>query len=968
MRLAKINKYRNAIATAASRELWYSELALDTSTAVGTTGIAVDSKHLYVKSANGTSLQALNISNPGKTGFQAPCLLNASSNIIDWNTALYDECLVVAGDSQGVVTVWKDHSESIRLQAHPASCRSAQFLPTVPGLLVSAADKEVKIWNADAVSKRAIWEATSASTINSVAIKGDGQLLAASTNDGTFAIYDPRQGSASHGVATGSSTTFHTPGRPTHALWLGEKPFLITTGMTKMRERSAALWDQRNPLRPLASLTLQQSTKPLIPLLDEDTSLVYLAEKGDCTIRWADADPSSSAPLTELGSVVLGQQISGCALLPKHQLDVMSGEIARLYAVVGSCGTGVGGAVVPISHVAPRRTYLDFHSDLFPDTRAPVPAQTCDQWMAHEAVCVPRISLDPSKMMDSLRELQKACSATGSQDSIVGDSAKKEGSLDKTNFLMSKQQQPGQSQIADGSASRTSCTDSEPEQDAESANSSGLASTQPNVRLNKSVSEPRQKVVASQKPPQTPSKRVWKLDQEPRGKFRYLEGVIYKPSEHFANIHDVDQRFSQENDPIKASPEFIAFACAGTGGKVAVLRRDSPGRVPENPAMIVHGAGIVAMEFDPFDSAVIATAGIDNKLQLWRIPDAPLNDESFFELEEYIHVTADRIHQIRFHPWVQGIVSILVSDGGAQAIYVYNGLMMLFAIGKTEEGIHSFAWSPDGERIALTTKKSKQVRVYDAHTQELLGTGEGMESVRPSRLVWVDNSYVCLSGFGSGSKRQIAIYSVDSLAKPIAKKTIDVGPGLLVPFADPDTNIIFLDDRGSRLTHAFEIVGSDLIELPKLVAVQPSLGMAVLPKRYANIAKCELLRAYRLNANSIESIGFRVPRKRPDYFQDDIYPCTLDWGTPAIDAALWIDGVAATPNRIDLCPQGMKPLSQAPSEPIPTRTPNMQSEVKEDNTKDTIKAMLGRVDISDNDDGDNSDTRNDGSDSDWGSE
>ncbi|KAJ2682835.1 hypothetical protein GGH99_004578, partial [Coemansia sp. RSA 1285] len=738
------------------------------------------------------------------------------------------------------------------------------------------ADKEVKIWNADAVSKRAIWEATSASTINSVAIKGDGQLLAASTNDGTFAIYDPRQGSASHGVATGSSTTFHTPGRPTHALWLGEKPFLITTGMTKMRERSAALWDQRNPLRPLASLTLQQSTKPLIPLLDEDTSLVYLAEKGDCTIRWADADPSSSAPLTELGSVVLGQQIGGCALLPKHQLDVMSGEIARLYAVVGSCGTGVGGAVVPISHVAPRRTYLDFHSDLFPDTRAPVPAQTCDQWMAHEAVCVPRISLDPSKMMDSLRELQKACSATGSQDSIVGDSAKKEGSLDKTNFLMSKQQQPGQSQIADGSAS--------------------------------------------------------------------------------------------QNDPIKASPEFIAFACAGTGGKVAVLRRDSPGRVPENPAMIVHGAGIVAMEFDPFDSAVIATAGIDNKLQLWRIPDAPLNDESFFELEEYIHVTADRIHQIRFHPWVQGIVSILVSDGGAQAIYVYNGLMMLFAIGKTEEGIHSFAWSPDGERIALTTKKSKQVRVYDAHTQELLGTGEGMESVRPSRLVWVDNSYVCLSGFGSGSKRQIAIYSVDSLAKPIAKKTIDVGPGLLVPFADPDTNIIFLDDRGSRLTHAFEIVGSDLIELPKLVAVQPSLGMAVLPKRYANIAKCELLRAYRLNANSIESIGFRVPRKRPDYFQDDIYPCTLDWGTPAIDAALWIDGVAATPNRIDLCPQGMKPLSQAPSEPIPTRTPNMQSEVKEDNTKDTIKAMLGRVDISDNDDGDNSDTRNDGSDSDWGSE
>ncbi|KAJ2380680.1 Coronin-7 [Coemansia sp. RSA 2559] len=143
--------------------------------------------------------------------------------------------------------------------------------------------------------------------------------------------------------------------------------------------------------------------------------------------------------------------------------------------------------------------------------------------------------------------------------------------------------------------------------------------------------------------------------------------------------------------------------------------------------------------------------------------------------------------------------------------------------------------------------------------------------------------------------------------------------------------------------------------------------MAVLPKRYANIAKCEVLRAFRLNEQSIESIGFRVPRKRPEYFQDDIFTNTLDWETPGVDAVSWIGGAAAKPNYIDLCPQGMTPLSQAPPEPIRRRTFEIQTEDNADNTKDTIKAMLGRVD---DDDGDNGspDPKEDGSESDWDSE
>ncbi|KAJ2740431.1 hypothetical protein GGI20_005810, partial [Coemansia sp. BCRC 34301] len=426
-------------------------------------------------------------------------------------------------------------------------------------------------------------------------------------------------------------------------------------------------------------------------------------------------------------------------------------------------------------------------------------------------------------------------------------------------------------------------------------------------------------------------------------------GYAYRPSDHFTGLPELNARFPQENDPLRVSAKFIAFSCAGVGGQVAVIRRDSPGRVPARLARIIHGADVVSMEFDPFDAAVLATAGADCKLQMWRIPDTPLNGESLFELEECTHVMADRVHQVRFHPCAKGIVAVLASDAGHQAIYVYHGPVLHYTIGKCEDGIHSFAWSPSGELIALTTKKSKQVRVYDAHTQELLGKGPSMNSIRPCRIAWLGDEHICLAGFGLGSQRELSVYNSGNLSRLVAKAAIDIGPGVLVPIVDSDCNVIYLDDRGSRLTHAFELVDGRLVELSKFESAQPSLGMAALPKAYANVAKCELLRFWRLCPHSVESVGFRVPRKRPEYFQDDIFPDTIDCTMPSVDAAAWISGLAATPRLIRLCPQGMIELSEAPPEIVHRRVFATKEAEQADNTNAAIEAMLSRVDGSDDD-------------------
>ncbi|KAJ2749610.1 hypothetical protein GGI19_005569, partial [Coemansia pectinata] len=822
----------------------------------------------------------------------------------------------------------------------------------------------LKLWSIDSAVSTAIWQTTVASATHSISVRGDGALVAVSTSSGTCTIYDPRQPASS---LVGTTAAFHAADRPTRVSWLGEKPYLLSTGLTKMRERSAALWDQRSLARPLASLLLQPSTKPLLPLFDEDTQLAYLVEKGDSLVRWVDADPSSAKPLSELGSVSLPAQITGCALLPKRRLKVMNGEIARVHLVVENPGAGIGASVVPVAHVAPRRSYLDFHGDLFPDTRAPLPAQTLNQWMANEDAIVPRMSLDPAKTEESLASLRRArgvyipTTNVSSSHVLIPDPVPVCSISTTTGHKDEKDKAVNCKQ----SSSNLVCTQTvEPplvpklEPTATLTPSSVASKCTATLGAGSEGTETITTADPSLEQPNISTTR--RLFSKPdHARFKYLEGFPYRPTDHFTSLPELNTRFPQENDPLRASAKFIAFSCAGVGGQVGVVCRDSPGRVPAKLARIVHGADVVSMEFDPFDEAVLATAGTDCKLQMWRIPDSPLNDESLFELEEYIHVTADRVHQIRFHPCAKGVIAVLVSDAGQQAIYVYHGLVLHFIVGRCEDGIHSFAWSPNGEQIALTTKKSKQVRMYDARTQDLLSKGPSMNSIRPCRIAWLGNSQLCLAGFGPGSQRELAIYSAGDLSGPVAKTAIDIGPGVLVPIVDYDCNVIYLDDRGSRLTHAFEVVGDKLVVLPKFESAQPSLGMAALPKVHANVAKCELLRAWRLCSQTVESIGFRVPRKRPEFFQDDIFPDTIDCATPCIDAAAWIGGVAAVPRYIQLCPQGMTRLSEAPPEIVHRRVFAANEIEQADNTSTAIDAMLSRVD----DDG--SDAHANDSGSDW---
>lgn len=68
----------------------------------------------------------------------------------------------------------------------------------------------------------------------------------------------------------------------------------------------------------------------------------------------------------------------------------MEGEVNRIMQLTSN-------SVIPIMYQVPRKTYRDFHSDLYPDTNGYRTDLTVTQWLKGVNTPVPKMCLDPAK-------------------------------------------------------------------------------------------------------------------------------------------------------------------------------------------------------------------------------------------------------------------------------------------------------------------------------------------------------------------------------------------------------------------------------------------------------------------------------------------------------------------------------------------------------------------------------------------
>ncbi|XP_075374225.1 coronin-6 isoform X3 [Mycteria americana] len=344
-----------------------------------------------------------------------------------------------------------------------------------------------------------------------------------------------------------------------------------------------------------------------------------------------------------------------------------------------------------------------------------------------------------------------------------------------------------------------------------------------------------------------------------QSKFRHVFGQPVKADQMYEDIRV--SKVTWDSSFCAVNPKFVAIIVeSGGGGAFIVLPLAKTGRVDKNyPLVTGHTAPVLDIDWCPHNDNVIASASEDTTVMVWQVPDyVPVRNitEPVVTLEGH----SKRVGIISWHPTAR---NVLLSAGCDNLVILWNvgtGEMLLVLEDMHTDLIYNVGWNRNGS-LLVTTCKDKKVRVIDPRKQQVLAK---------------------------------------NFEEPIALQEMDTSNGVLLPFYDPDSSIVYLCGKGDSSIRYFEITDEApyVHYLNTYSSKEPQRGMGFMPKRGLDVSKCEIARFFKLHERKCEPIVMTVPRKS-DLFQDDLYPDTPG-PEPALEADEWLSGKDAEPILISL--------------------------------------------------------------------
>lgn len=380
-------------------------------------------------------------------------------------------------------------------------------------------------------------------------------------------------------------------------------------------------------------------------------------------------------------------------------------------------------------------------------------------------------------------------------------------------------------------------------------------------------------------------------------KFRHVFGQPLKREQCYDNIRITKQ--SWDSNFCAVNPKFLAIIIeAAGGGAFMVLPLKQTGRVDVNyPLVAGHKGPVLDIAWCPFNDNIIASASDDALVRVWQIPNLGLIRPLVDPVVELCGHER-RVGQILWHPSAN---NVLLSVGADCKIIIWNvGTGEILGCIDHPDVVFSCCWNWDGSRI-VTTCKDRKIRVYNPRSGEVEVEDMGHEGAKPQKAIYLRDGLIFTTGFSRMSERQYALRVESELAQPVVLEELDTSNGVLQPFYDPDTNLLYLAAKGDSNIRYFEVTDEPpfVHYISTFQSSEPQRGMCAMPKRGCDVHQCEIARFFKLHSKGLcEVISFTVPRKS-DLFQQDLYPETPG-DTPAISAEEWAAGKDADPILINL--------------------------------------------------------------------
>ncbi|XP_065333735.1 coronin-2B-like isoform X3 [Cloeon dipterum] len=374
-------------------------------------------------------------------------------------------------------------------------------------------------------------------------------------------------------------------------------------------------------------------------------------------------------------------------------------------------------------------------------------------------------------------------------------------------------------------------------------------------------------------------------------KFRHVYGQPVRRERSYDNIKIT--RNAHDALFCAVNPKFVAIVTeVAGGGAFVVLPLSQTGRQEFNAGRVVgHSGPVLDVKWDPFNDNIIASASEDCSVKLWHIKDEGFSDH----LEDWLAELRGhrrRVTQIEWHPVAQSVLFSAGADGLVVVWTVANGGAILNVIDCHPEAIQCLSLNRDGSLIA-TTCRDRKLRVIEPRTGAVVSSGECHEGIKPCKVVFLgDSGRLLTTGFSRHSDRQYAVWDQDDLSEPLTKEIIDSSSGVLFPYYDHDTQIVYLAGKGDGNIRYYEVTPNApyLHYLNQFLSGYPQRGLGVMPKRGLDVRQCEIFRFYKLHAtkNLCEPVSMIVPRKS-EQFQEDLFPDTAA-AKPGLTADEWASG------------------------------------------------------------------------------
>ncbi|XP_068612143.1 coronin-2A-like [Brachionichthys hirsutus] len=400
-------------------------------------------------------------------------------------------------------------------------------------------------------------------------------------------------------------------------------------------------------------------------------------------------------------------------------------------------------------------------------------------------------------------------------------------------------------------------------------------------------------------------------------KFRHVFG---KPSTKERCYDGVPiTRSVHDNHYCSANPCFIAVVTEGAGGGAfLVLPIQHTGRVdPRHPRVCGHGGRVLDVKWNPFDDHCVASCSDDATVKIWDIPVCGVQ-QNLTKARKTLIGHSRRVGLIEWHPTAENLLlssaydhKVLlwdVSQVGAVLRYpVRVVLMPVLQRYPSETLLLSVSFNSDGSRLAVTSK-DRRVRILDPRAGKILQVSRS-KSHRASKVLYLEGLKMVLStGSSPWNRRQLVLWDPDNLSQPLHEEDLDGSAGVLFPFYDPDTRMLYLAGKGDGNIRYCELSGEEpyVSVLMEHRSPLPQKGLGVMPKRGLDVDSCEIFRFYRLIAveGLIEPLSMIVPRKAAA-LQEDPPPRTAG-NQAAMTAQEWLLGVDRGP-----VPTSLKPGSPA---------------------------------------------------------